>query len=106
MAEGEGDAAGRENPVLRFFGLHTAAEASDTALWVAPYLGVFLCGLIALSLLVQRFLPLPLWVHLLALGLAGVNCFLFLAHIRQMVLGEAEVEVEVDADAEPPPDEG
>ena len=104
MAEGDVGAAGGGNPVLRFFGLHNAEQASDTALWVAPYLGLFLCGVIALSLLVQRFLPLPLWVHLLAVGLAAVNCFFFLARIRQMMLGDDEA----DGDGGPglPPDEG
>ena len=103
MAEGDGSAAGG-NPVLRFFGLHTAQQASETALWVAPYLGLFLFGLILLSLLVQRFMPLPLWIHLLAVGLAGVNCFFFLARIRQSALSEDLV----DGDGGPslPPDEG
>ncbi len=104
MAEGDGSAAGGGNPVLRFFGLHTVEQASGTALWVAPYLGLFLCGLILLSVLVQRFLPLPLWVHLLAVGIAAVNCFFFLARIRQSMLADDQA----DGDGGPglPSDEG
>ena len=104
MAEGDGSVAGGGNPVLRFFGLHTAQQASDTALWVAPYVGLFLCGLVLLSVLVQRFMPLPLWVHLLAVGLAGVNCFFFLARIRQSMLADDTA----DGDGGPglPSDEG
>lgn len=95
MARGDSGAAGGGNPVLRFFGLHSGRHAADTLLWVAPYLGLFLVGLILLSLLVQRFLPMPLWVHLLAVGLAAVNCFFFLARIRQSGLGD-------DADGDEP----
>jgi hypothetical protein len=39
-----------------------------------------------MSLLIQRFFPLPLWVHLVAVAAAGGNCFLFLARIRQSAL--------------------
>ena len=85
MSEGTSSAG---NPVLRFFGLHTGERAAETTQWVAPYLGLFLVGLICMSLLVQRFFPLPLWVHALAILLAAGNCFLFLARIRQTALGD------------------
>ena len=88
MAADDLGAATGGNPVLRFFGLHTAEHAGETALWVAPYLALFLCALIAMSLLVQRFFPLAIWVHVLAVSLAGVNCFLFLARIRWSALGD------------------
>ena len=89
----EGGSAGREyNPVLRFFGLHSGEKAVETLTWVAPYLGLFVCALAAMSLLIQRFFPLPLWVHLAAVVAAGGNCFLFLARIRQSTLEEHDAD--------------
>lgn len=86
MSAGQTEAAGKGNPALRFFGLHSAEKATETVTWVAPYVGIFLFVLVLMSLLIQRFFPLPLWVHVLAVCIAGVNCFFFLARIRQSSL--------------------
>ena len=102
MSAGENDAAGRGNPVLRFFGLHTAEKATETVTWVAPYVGIFLFVLVLMSLLVQRFFPLPLWVHVLAVCLAGVNCFFFLARIRHSSLEDEAGEEDGDGNRADP----
>ena len=90
---GEDGNAGRGyNPVLRFFGMHNGKEATETLTWVAPYIGMFLCALLGMSLLIQQVFPLPVWVHVVAVLVAGGNCFLFLAWIRQSSLEEHDVD--------------
>ncbi|GAB4260161.1 MAG: hypothetical protein Kow0092_08850 [Deferrisomatales bacterium] len=84
MAEPGGEGSGQRSGVLGYFGMDTPERARETLLWVSPYLAVLALGLGGLSLLVQRFFPLPVWVHVLAIALALLYFLLFLARIRQM----------------------
>ena len=89
---------------LAFFGLDGRANASETTLWVLPYLGFMLVAFVGLSILVQRFLfTLPVWVHVVAIGVALINLFLLLARIRRSGLEEADQAHEGDDPGEQPP---
>lgn len=84
-----GEEQPRRRGFLGFFGLETREKAGEVALWALPYLGVLVAGLAGLSWFVQKFMPIPAWVHALAILLAILYFFFFLARLRQMAL-EAE----------------
>ncbi|GAB4266172.1 hypothetical protein [Deferrisoma sp.] len=88
------------NGFLRFFGLETGEKARETILWALPYLLLMAAALVGLSLLVQWLWPVAGWVHAVAIGLALVYLFAFLARMRQMAL-EARTEP-VDEDRPEP----
>ena len=70
--------------ILRFFGLETGAKALRTLRWTLPYVLSFGAGLAMLSWLSNRLLHLPAWVYVLAIGLALLYTFLFLARVHQL----------------------
>ena len=72
------------NGFLRFFGLETGEKARETLLWALPYLALMAAALVGMSLLVQWLWPVAGWVHVVAIGLALVYLFAFLARMRQM----------------------
>ena len=76
------DGTGRK--MLRYFGLETGEKAGQTLLWTSPYLAILTLAMGLLSYLVQRLFPMALWVHLVAIVLALVYFFFFLARMRQL----------------------
>lgn len=75
--------SGKERALLRFFGMETGEKAWDVFVWAMPYVGILAAGLVGLSYAVQLLSPLPVWVHVLAICLAVVYFFFFLARVRQ-----------------------
>ncbi len=78
------------NPVLRYFGLESRNKARAAFLWALPYLSFMAVVLLGLSLLVQWLWPVPVWAHGVAIVLALVHLFLFLARIRKSALRGAD----------------
>ena len=74
------------NPVLRYFGLENRDKARAAFLWAMPYLSFMAVVLVGFSLLVQWLWPVPVWVHGVAIVLALVHLFLFLARIRKSAI--------------------
>jgi hypothetical protein len=78
----------RQGPaVLRFFGLETPAKAVRTILWALPYVLALGMGLAGISWFSNRLLRMPIWVYAIAIGLALLYAFLFLARLHEIEAG-------------------
>jgi hypothetical protein len=80
---GEGT-PGRGPGVFGYFGLETREKFTEVLLWTLPYLGMLVLGLGGLSWLVQKLTPISFWVYAVAMSLAILYFFFFLARVRQM----------------------
>jgi hypothetical protein len=80
----------RRAGIRGFFGLESREKALETFVWTLPYLGIVVVSLVSLSWLVQKLNPMPLWVYTLAIVLAILYFFFFLARVRQMGLESHE----------------
>lgn len=69
---------------LHFFGLETGSSALLTLRWTLPYVLALGAGLAGISWMSSLFLSVPTWVYVVAVGLAELHIFLFLARVREL----------------------
>lgn len=76
--------------ILQFFGLESRAAAATTLRWTFPYIACLGSALAGLSWLSNRLLRLSVWVYALAITLALLYVFLFLARVHRLDLQARE----------------